>query len=144
MNTPPFPGFPPGRRHVLAHRITAAELAPIAALLGTSDPALSSRSAATLMTRLLVTRFPGRQAQLRPLLDEFGPEAVRAWAQQLGVATFVGLIFIGAQNEFLASRRRQSRSTERGNGHPHRVERVQRELLNHGIASGGRSALALV
>jgi phosphate acetyltransferase/phosphate butyryltransferase len=64
MNDAPFPGFPQGRRHTLAHRITSAELAPIAALLGTSDPALTSRSAATLMTRLLVTRFPGPGTRL--------------------------------------------------------------------------------
>lgn len=64
MNTPSSPGFPPGRRHVVAHHVSAAELAPIAALLGTSDPALSSRSAATLMTRLLVTRFPGPGTRL--------------------------------------------------------------------------------
>jgi phosphotransacetylase len=44
--------------------VTAAELAPIAALLGSSDPALSSRSAATLMTRLLVSRFPGPGTRL--------------------------------------------------------------------------------
>ena len=64
---PPAPNpaaFPIGARHALAHRLTAAELAPIAALLGTADPALSSRSAATLMTRLLVTRFPGPGTRL--------------------------------------------------------------------------------
>jgi phosphotransacetylase len=64
MTADPPPAFPAGLRHVLAHRVTAAELAPIAALLGTSDPALSSRSAATLMTRLLVTRFPGPGTRL--------------------------------------------------------------------------------
>ena len=58
------PAFPRGARHVLAHRVTAAELAPVAALLGSSDPALSSRSAATLMTRLLVSRFPGPGTRL--------------------------------------------------------------------------------
>ena len=58
------PAFPKGARHVLAHRVTAAELAPVAALLGSSDPALSSRSAATLMTRLLVSRFPGPGTRL--------------------------------------------------------------------------------
>ena len=36
------------------------------------------------------TRFGSRQPELRPLLDEFSNEAVRAWAQGLGVATFVG------------------------------------------------------
>jgi phosphotransacetylase len=56
--------FPAGLRHVLTHHVTAADLAPIAALLGSSDPALSSRSAATLMTRLLITRFPGPGTRL--------------------------------------------------------------------------------
>jgi phosphate acetyltransferase/phosphate butyryltransferase len=67
MNSPlsaGFPAFPTGLRHALTHRLTAAELAPVAALLGTSDPALSSRAAATLMTRLLVTRFPGPGTRL--------------------------------------------------------------------------------
>jgi phosphotransacetylase len=67
MSNPPsaaFPAFPAGLRHALSHRVTAAELAPVAALLGSSDPALSSRAAATLMTRLLVTRFPGPGTRL--------------------------------------------------------------------------------
>jgi phosphate acetyltransferase/phosphate butyryltransferase len=64
MHATPDPAFPPGLRHVLTHRITAAELAPIAALLGTADPALASRAAASLMTRLLVTRFPGPGTRL--------------------------------------------------------------------------------
>jgi phosphotransacetylase len=64
MTEPLPPAFPAGLRHVLTHRVTAAELAPIAALLGSSDPTLSSRSAATLMTRLLVTRFPGPGTRL--------------------------------------------------------------------------------
>lgn len=51
-------------RHALTHRVSVAELAPVAALLGSSDPALSSRSAATLMTRLLVSRFPGPGTRL--------------------------------------------------------------------------------
>lgn len=63
MSDPP-PAFPPGARHALVHRVTAAELAPIAALLGSSDPDLSSRAAATLMTRLLVARFPGPGTRL--------------------------------------------------------------------------------
>jgi phosphotransacetylase len=56
--------FPTGFRHVLAHRIAAAELAPVAALIGSADPALTSRAAATLMTRLIVTRFPGPGTRL--------------------------------------------------------------------------------
>jgi len=51
--------FPVGLRRTLTHRVTAAELGPVAALLGSADPALAPRAAATLMTRMLVTRFPG-------------------------------------------------------------------------------------
>jgi phosphotransacetylase len=58
------PAFPPGARHALRHRITAAELAPVASLIGSADPVLATRTAATLMTRLLVTRFPGRGTRL--------------------------------------------------------------------------------
>lgn len=36
------------------------------------------------------TRFAERSALLSPLLDAFGPDALRAWAQGLGVETFVG------------------------------------------------------
>jgi phosphotransacetylase len=60
MDTP----FPAGLRHVLTHTVTAAELAPVAALIGSADPALAGRAAATLMTRLLVTRFPGPGTRL--------------------------------------------------------------------------------
>ena len=35
-------------------------------------------------------RYGERQAQLAPLLQAFGPDQVRAWAQGLGVETFVG------------------------------------------------------
>lgn len=35
-------------------------------------------------------RYGARQAQLKPFLDIFGPADLRAWAQGLGVATFVG------------------------------------------------------
>ena len=35
-------------------------------------------------------RYAGSTEPLRPLLDSFGPAALRAWAQQLGVDTFVG------------------------------------------------------
>jgi hypothetical protein len=35
-------------------------------------------------------RYAGSTEPLRPLLDAFGPAALRAWAQQLGVDTFVG------------------------------------------------------
>ncbi|WP_372620471.1 bifunctional enoyl-CoA hydratase/phosphate acetyltransferase [Falsiroseomonas sp.] len=64
MDSPAPTGFPPGLRHALTHRVTAAELAPVAALIGSADPALTSRAAATLMTRLLVSRFPGPGTRL--------------------------------------------------------------------------------
>ncbi|WP_270935817.1 bifunctional enoyl-CoA hydratase/phosphate acetyltransferase [Falsiroseomonas oryzae] len=65
MDSAAPPPFPLGLRHTLTHRVTGAELAPVAALIGSSDPALSSRAAATLMTRLLVSRFPGPGTLLR-------------------------------------------------------------------------------
>ncbi|MDM0087678.1 MULTISPECIES: TIGR03862 family flavoprotein [unclassified Variovorax] len=37
-----------------------------------------------------VTRFGERRAQIEPLLRGFGPDALRAWAQGLGIETFVG------------------------------------------------------
>lgn len=36
------------------------------------------------------TRFAGREKQVEPLITAFGGPAVRAWAQGLGVETFVG------------------------------------------------------
>ena len=36
------------------------------------------------------TRFAERSALLSPMLEVFGPDALRAWAQGLGVETFVG------------------------------------------------------
>lgn len=35
-------------------------------------------------------RYGARRAQIAPLLDAFGPDALRAWLQGLGVETFVG------------------------------------------------------
>jgi uncharacterized flavoprotein (TIGR03862 family) len=35
-------------------------------------------------------RYGTRRADLEPLLDAFGPDALRAWLDELGVATFVG------------------------------------------------------
>jgi uncharacterized flavoprotein (TIGR03862 family) len=35
-------------------------------------------------------RYGARREQIAPLLDAFGPDALRAWLQQLGVETFVG------------------------------------------------------
>ena len=37
-----------------------------------------------------VTRFSEREAALAPLMDAFSPDALRAWAQDLGISTFVG------------------------------------------------------
>ena len=39
---------------------------------------------------VFASRFAGRRAQVEPWLQEFGPEQLRAWAEQLGVTTFVG------------------------------------------------------
>jgi uncharacterized flavoprotein (TIGR03862 family) len=37
-----------------------------------------------------LARYGARRARLEPLLAEFGPEAVRAWARDLGIDTFIG------------------------------------------------------
>ncbi|MEQ5839937.1 TIGR03862 family flavoprotein [Paraburkholderia acidicola] len=37
-----------------------------------------------------VERYGTRRAQIAPLLDRFGPDALRAWLYDLGVGTFVG------------------------------------------------------
>ena len=37
-----------------------------------------------------VSRFPEREAQLAPLINAFTPDDLRAWAQGLGISTFVG------------------------------------------------------
>ncbi|MGZ5609222.1 MAG: TIGR03862 family flavoprotein [Methylobacter sp.] len=37
-----------------------------------------------------LSRYGSRQADIKPMLDRFGPEALRAWAQDLGIRTFVG------------------------------------------------------
>jgi uncharacterized flavoprotein (TIGR03862 family) len=37
-----------------------------------------------------VTRYRERTAQLRPILDQFGPDALRAWMAGLGIASLVG------------------------------------------------------
>jgi len=37
-----------------------------------------------------VTRYGARAVRLRPMLDAFGPDDVRAWVHGLGVETFVG------------------------------------------------------
>ncbi len=57
-------------RHLIEHRITAAEIAPVAALIGSDAAETSTRAAGTLMTRLLLTRFPGPGTRL--LREDFG------------------------------------------------------------------------
>jgi uncharacterized flavoprotein (TIGR03862 family) len=37
-----------------------------------------------------LTRYGARSAQIAPLLDAFGPDALREWIQGLGISTFVG------------------------------------------------------
>ena len=37
-----------------------------------------------------LARYGARQAQIQPLLTGFGPEALREWARELGVETFIG------------------------------------------------------
>jgi len=37
-----------------------------------------------------VTRYGARRAQMEPLLEAFGADALRDWARQLGITTFVG------------------------------------------------------
>ena len=37
-----------------------------------------------------LTRYGSRQPYIKPMLDTFGPESLRAWAQNLGIDTFVG------------------------------------------------------
>lgn len=39
---------------------------------------------------LFVTRYGARLPQLKPMLDLFGPDALREWAHGLGIETFVG------------------------------------------------------
>ncbi|MBI3771890.1 MAG: TIGR03862 family flavoprotein [Gammaproteobacteria bacterium] len=39
---------------------------------------------------VFITRYGARQAILKPILDRFPPDDLRAWAQGLGVETFVG------------------------------------------------------
>jgi uncharacterized flavoprotein (TIGR03862 family) len=39
---------------------------------------------------IFVQRFGERRVPLEPMLRDFGPDALRAWAQSLGVETFVG------------------------------------------------------
>jgi uncharacterized flavoprotein (TIGR03862 family) len=38
----------------------------------------------------LLSRFGSRQNHIKPMLDSFGPEALRTWVRDLGIETFVG------------------------------------------------------
>jgi phosphotransacetylase len=72
----PGSAFPIGLRDSVTHRVTAAELAPVAALIGSEDPALAVRAAGTLMTRLLLTRLPGPGCRL--LREDFSFDGLLA------------------------------------------------------------------
>ncbi|RFC38398.1 MAG: hypothetical protein DID90_2727552762 [Candidatus Nitrotoga sp. LAW] len=37
-----------------------------------------------------LSRYGARRAQIKPLLDTFGPEALRKWIHDLGIETFIG------------------------------------------------------
>ncbi len=37
-----------------------------------------------------LSRYGSRQTYIKPLLDTFGPDALRAWAEGLGIKTFIG------------------------------------------------------
>ncbi len=37
-----------------------------------------------------LSRYGSRLAYIKPMLDAFGPEAMRAWVQALGIGTFIG------------------------------------------------------
>ena len=37
-----------------------------------------------------LSRYGARRADIKPMIDTFGPEALRAWAQGLGIETFIG------------------------------------------------------
>ena len=39
---------------------------------------------------VFLSRYGSRRAQIKPLLDSFGPEALREWLHGLGISTFVG------------------------------------------------------
>jgi hypothetical protein len=39
---------------------------------------------------LFLSRYGARRAQLEPLLNAFGPDALREWARELGIETFIG------------------------------------------------------
>ncbi|MGZ8196256.1 MAG: TIGR03862 family flavoprotein [Methylosarcina sp.] len=39
---------------------------------------------------LFLSRYGNRQSHIKPLLDRFGPDALRKWLQDLGIDTFIG------------------------------------------------------
>ncbi len=39
---------------------------------------------------LFLSRYGSRQSSIKPMLEKFGPAALRAWAKSLGIETFVG------------------------------------------------------
>jgi len=41
-------------------------------------------------SELFLSRYGARRAQIKPLLEAFGPAALRSWVRELGVDTFVG------------------------------------------------------
>jgi len=55
----PLDALNPGARFRAGHHVTAADLAPVAAMLGQAEGALAARAAGTLMTHLIATAFPG-------------------------------------------------------------------------------------
>jgi phosphotransacetylase len=87
------PAFAPGARRALTHRVEAAELGAVAALLGTADPSLGIRAAATLVTRLLVTQFPGPGTRL--LREEFRYPGRLAEGEEVEVSVTIADILPG-------------------------------------------------
>ncbi len=55
----PIDALTPGARFHAEHGVTAAELAPVAAMLGEGDGLVAARAAGSLMTHLIATHFPG-------------------------------------------------------------------------------------
>ena len=74
----------------LERQLSAADLAPLASLLAAGDGALSARVAATLMTHLLATRFPGPGTSI--LAEEYRYSGeVREGATLIATATVTRL-----------------------------------------------------
>jgi phosphotransacetylase len=55
----PLDALSPGKRFRAEHRVSAADLAPVAAMLGEADTTVAARAAGTLMTHLIAAHFPG-------------------------------------------------------------------------------------